>query len=175
MTGVLRSLLALLVVIIGLGVVTVHAADGDENQAAPRSSVEIGGVSLVLITANGKLHVFVDRLEDNAPAAHVRLTVTTAEGRPVGLTEASAGLFVGVFDIGARKRDSFLVSVAGPDGTGDATTEIVYGVDDKVMAATGDGLRDKLLIAIVAGLIGLVLGTMLVRRRSVRRAAPRPA
>lgn len=175
MTCFLRFLLAMLVVVLGLGVVPAHAADGDENQAAPRSVVEIGGVSLVLIAANGKLHVFVDRLEDNAPAASVRLAVTTAEGRPVGLTEASTGLFVGPFDTAERKRDSFLVSVAGPDGTGDAMTEIIYGVDDKLMAAGGDGLRDKVLIAIVAGLIGVVLGTMLVRRRSIRRTAPRPA
>lgn len=175
MTGVVRALLAVLAVVIGLGIVPARAADGDENPAAPRAVLQIGGVSLVLITANGKLHVFVDRLEDNAPAAHVRLAVTTVEGRAVGLTEASTGLFVGPFDSGTRKRDAFLVSVAGPDGTGSATTKIIYGVEDKVLAAAGDELQDKVLIAIVAGLIGVVLGTMLVRRRSVRRAAPRPA
>ncbi len=169
----LGLLLAALAVFFGLAGVPVQAAEGD--QAAPRTAVEIGGLSMVLIAANGKLHVFVDRLEDNAPAAQVRLAVTTAEGRAVGLTEASTGLFVGPFDTRERKRDSFLVSVAGPDGTGDAMTEIAYGAADKAMADAGDGLRDKVLIAIVAGLIGLVLGTMLVRRRVVRRATALPA
>jgi len=175
MTGWLRLPLAVLALVLCLGGAPARASDGDGDPAAPRATLEIGGVSLVLIAANAKLHVFVDRLEDNAPAAGVRLAVTTAEGRAVGLTEVSGGLFVGPFETNERKRDSFLVSVAGPDGTGDAMTEIAYGVEAETLAAAGDGMRDKVLIAIVAGLIGLVLGTMLVRRRTVKRAAPRPA
>src|SRR5205807_10505433 len=58
----------------------VRADDGGDDgpQAAPRSVVKIGGVSVVLIAANDRLYAFVDRISDNAPAADAQLTVGPA-------------------------------------------------------------------------------------------------
>lgn len=175
MTRFPRLVLATLALMAGLALVPARAEDTDSDPAAPRVALEIGEVSVVLIAANGKLHAFVDRLEDNAPARVDRLTITQANGQSVVMNEASAGLFVGPFEIGGRKRDAFLVSLSGPDAVGEASAEIAYGGAPAAAATAEGGLRDKVLIAIVAGLIGLVLGTMLVRRRIVRRTATRPA
>lgn len=156
--------------------IAARAADqGDGEPASPRAVVDIGGVSVVLIAAQGRLHAYVDRIADNAPSTDSRITITTADGRSVAMAPASEGLFVGPFDPGVRKRDTFLVSVTGPDATGEGLTEIIFASDSAIAAHAGDGMRDKLLIAVVSGLIGLVLGTMLMRRRSVGRPATRPA
>lgn len=156
--------------------IAARAADqADGEPASPRAVVDIGGVSVVLIAAQGRLHAYVDRIADNAPSTDSRITVTTADGRSVAMAPASDGLFVGPFDPGARRRDSFLVSVTGPDATGEALTEIIFAPDGAVSADAAGGPRDKVLIAMVSGLIGLVLGTMLMRRRVVGRPATRPA
>lgn len=165
--------LAPLVVALSLLVAPVRAEEADP--AAPRAMLEIGGVSVVLIVANGKLHAFADRLEDNAPSIATTLGITMADGKPVSMTRVSDGLFVAPFDPGSRKRDSLLVSVSGSDGAGDAMAEVVYGARGEVTADAGDGLRGKVLIAIVAGLIGLLLGSVIMRRRGTSQAPARTA
>jgi len=171
----IRILMAVVLAVMAAGAPAARADDSDVTPTAPRSSVEIGGVGVVLIVANGKLHAFADRLDTNAPADDVSVIVTLAEGRALPLVRVTEGLFVGPFDPGTRKRDSFLVSVTGADGTGEAMTEITYDAGTGPVAAAGDGMQDKVLIAVVAGTIGLLLGLLVVRRRGSRQAAERAA
>ena len=58
---------------------------GGEDGAAPRTTVVIGGVSIVLIAANGKLLAFLDRLADNAPVKEAELVVAPTGGQPLAL------------------------------------------------------------------------------------------
>ena len=159
-----------------LGIAPARAGDDDDgNPVAPRVVVEIGGVTVVLIAADGKLHAFVDRVDNNAPADDATLTITTAEGTPVTLNQVSQGLFVGPFALNGRLRDTFVVSVNAAAGTGDAIAEIIYQPpSESAVAGDGGGFRDKVLIALAAGGIGILLGSMIVRRRGQKRPALRP-
>lgn len=150
-------------------------ANADNPNVAPRTTVRIGGISVVLISDSGKLHAFLDRLEDNAPAEDAQLTIVTTDGKPVAMTRASNGLFVAPFDPAGRVRDSFIVSVTAPEGSGDTTAEIAYPAPPgSELSTTDGGLRDKILIALAAAGLGVVLGSVAVRRWSQRRHQLRP-
>jgi len=94
----LAGLLAVAVLALALSLAPARAGDGgDDNNAAPapRTAIEIGGASVVLISANDRLYAFVDRLSDNAPVEDGTLSVTAAEGADIVMQKASGGLFVG--------------------------------------------------------------------------------
>jgi hypothetical protein len=171
-TGLLAVLLA---GSLALAAPPARAAGDRSTGPAPRAAVEMAGLSVVLITANGKLHAFVDRQSDNAPAEDATLTVATAEGSAIRLRQTTAGLFVAPFDPGQRQRDTFLIGVTSALGTADAIAEITYRPPGAAVTPPADEtLRDRLLIAVLAGGIGLVLGSMAVRRRSQRQQQWRP-
>lgn len=174
----LRPLLRLLTLCLALAVAAPSAANADaadgDSEAAPRTTIDIGGVSVVLIASEGKLFAFLDRVEDNAPVKDGQLTVTTADGKTIAFAPAASGLFVAPFDPGNRTRDSFIVSVTSADGAGDATAEIVYQTANSEPPVAAGGMRDKILIALVACGIGIVLGSMAVRRISQKRHELRP-
>ena len=100
----------------------------EENAAkpSPRTAVEIGGASVVLVAANDKIYAFIDRLEDNAPVADAALSVDLADGSSLKLTRVSDGLFVAPFNRAGHMQDAFMVSLVSPDGTGDGAAEIGY-------------------------------------------------
>ena len=153
-----------------------RATEADAGQeSAPRTTMEIGGVTVVLIASEGKLYAFLDRVEDNAPVKDAHLVVTTPNGKAIPFAPASTGLFVAPFDPSTRARDSFIVSVTSADGAGDVTAEIAYhAAASAEPPAEESGMRDKILIALAAGGIGIVLGSMAVRRISRKRHELRP-
>ncbi len=174
----LLSVLALLAVFASFAP-TARAEDDDKSPAkpAPRASVRIGGVSVVLVSANDRLYAFVDRVEDNAPAADATLSVDLADGSSVTMTRLSDGFFAGPFNRAGHMQDALMVSVKSADGTGDAPTEIGY--DDVAGVAAAPSTHDikgKLAIALVAGAIGAVgaLGAMKYVRGWRRRSGPSP-
>src|SRR5262245_20498719 len=56
------------------------AAD-DVPPPAPRTTLQIGDASIVLIAANDQLYAFVDRVEDNAPVIDADLTIASSDAR----------------------------------------------------------------------------------------------
>ena len=137
-------------------------ADGDSPDAkpAPRTTAEVDGVSIVLISTGGKMTAFVDRAEDNAPVLDAELNLQTADGKKIELTQVSKGLFVGPFDRTGRMRDAFFISIRSADGTGDAMAEIRY--DDLPAgdeAASPHEMRYRIAIALVSAAIGAILGS----------------
>jgi hypothetical protein len=109
-------------------------ADGDEApRPTPRTSVIIGGASVVLIAAKDRLYAFVDRLEDNAPVEDAELEIDTADGdsidmhkAPITLNKATAGLFVGAINRAGRQQDAFMVTLKSSVGSGQQPAEITY-------------------------------------------------
>jgi hypothetical protein len=163
-----------------LAVPTARAGDSDKPSPAPRTAVQVGGVAVVLISANDKLYAFVDRIEDNAPAGDAEISVDLADGSSVAMTRASNGLFIAPFKRAGRMQDAFMVSVKSKDGAGAVPAEIGYG--DLVVASASPShseLRGRLAIAVVAGAIGAVSAvgaTMWLRgrRRAETPAQPAP-
>jgi hypothetical protein len=139
-------------------------ADGDDGpKAAPRSVIEIGQVSVVLIAAKERLFAFIDRLEDNLPEAQAELALTTGDGTALALNEAATGLFTAPFKHDGHGYDTFLVALKSADGTGSATAKIVYEEGAATEGASEkSGFAAKLAIAIVAGGIGMLFGMMLL-------------
>jgi hypothetical protein len=178
----LPRLLAALLLLGGLTVPQGARAEGDDSgpvKPAPRTSVQVGGVSVVLISSGNKLLAFVDRLEDNVPAADAKLTVMLADGSDLKLERAADGLFVAPFDRTGRMRDTFMVSVRSAAGTGDEGAEIVYDdVPAPTPTLTPDGLRDRIGIALVAAAIGAIGASVVIRwqrnRRRVGTGHPAP-
>jgi hypothetical protein len=165
-------LLALSLVLTG----PVRANDDDGAPVAPRAAVEIQGVGVVLIVTNGKLHAFVDRVADNVPLDNAGLIVALAEGRPLSLTRVSSGLFIAPYDPGGRRKDSFLVSVAGPDGAGDAMAEISFVPPKEMMGQTdGEDTAGRLLLVIASTALGLLVGALAMRWWPIGRARARTA
>lgn len=174
----LAGLLAMAVFAVALCLSPARAGEGgdDNNAPAPRTAIEIGGASVVLISANDRLYAFIDRLEDNAPVEDGTLAVTTAEGNDIAMQKASGGLFVGPLKRAGRLRDAFLVSLKSAEGTGEQQAEIVYDdVKSEPAAAAPADTRSKIWIAVVAGLIGLFAGGMAMRWLSARRHLLRAA
>ena len=91
-------------------------ADEAQPKPSPRTAVEIGGASVVLVTANDRLYAFVDRLDDNAPVADGKLGVALPDGSNLLLTQVSDGYYVAPYDRTGHMRDAFLVSLASADG-----------------------------------------------------------
>lgn len=147
-----------MLVVLLLGALPARAGD-DAAQPSPRTAVEIGGASVVLVAANDKIYAFVDRLEDNAPLANSALSVDLADGTRLKLTRVSDGLFVAPFNRNGRMQDAFLVSLVSQDGTGDATAEIAYGdvQPPEAPPAFRLDLRTDGAIALVSGAIGAAL------------------
>jgi hypothetical protein len=137
----------------------------------PRTVVEIGGTSVVLVAANDKIYAFVDRLEDNAPVTNAALSVVLADGSRLELSRVSGGQFVAPFRRSGHLQDGFVISLVSPDGTGDEAAVIVYE-DPPLLAAPAVhfDLRNS-AIALVGGPIGALVGTSFLRSLPARHAA----
>jgi hypothetical protein len=122
---VIRATLALLLAL-ALPLLAGGTARADSDGPSPRVTVVIGGVSVVLVAADGKMIAFVDRIADNAPASDAELVVTPIGGKPLPLSRAGDGLLVAPFDPAGRYRDSFSIAVRSADGTGQRAAELVY-------------------------------------------------
>ena len=108
------------------------AASPTEREAAPRTSVTIGDFSVVLIAADGRISVFVDRIADNAPADDIVLGLRPRGGAALRLEQPAPGLFVAPFSHAGRTRDGLVVTlahVAAParEAPDSAAAELVYG------------------------------------------------
>ncbi len=175
--AVVPMLVVPMLVVLALGALPARAGD-DAVQPSPRTAVEIGAASVVLVAANDKIYAFVDRLEDNAPVADSALSVDLADGTRLKLTRVSDGLFVAPFSRNGRMQDAFLVSLVSQDGTGDATAEIAYGdVQAPEVPAFRLDLRTNGAIALVSGAIGAALSASVMlltlgRRRRGPVSAP---
>ncbi len=176
--GVLRCLLVLLAV--GLAALPAPAGAAPARPS-PRSVVEIGGASVVLVAANDRIFAFVDRLEDNAPVDNAALSLALVDGAGLKLAQLSPqrvaeGLFVAPFSHAGHHQDAFLVSLASPAGSGDATAYIAYGSEAaQDIPPAGTELGGRAAIALVAGAIGAAVAAsamLLMRNRRRRAAAP---
>ena len=164
----------------GVFVLSAPIARADDDAATnpmPRTAIEIGGASVVLVASKDNLYAFVDRIDDNTPLADAQLTVDSADGRILPLSKATDGLFVAPLNRTGHLHDVFMVKLSSAAGTGSAPAEIVY--DDLPQASGGDvgaALSTRLAIALVAGGIGLVVGAsgMLWMRGGLRRGVARP-
>jgi hypothetical protein len=135
----------------------IARAEDEAPKPAPRTAIQIGGASIVLIAANDHLYAFVDRTDDNAPVNDAELDIDTADGTSLEVGKASEGLFVAPFNRAGHMHDAFMVSLRSPEGTGDAPAEIAYDdLPDSSGSDTGSGLASKISIALVAGGIGAV-------------------
>lgn len=154
----------------------VARADDEAPKPAPRTTLQIGGASIVLIAANDHLYAFVDRVEDNAPVRDAELGIDSADGTALTISRASEGLFVAPFNRAGHMHDAFMVSLRSPEATGDAPAEIAY--DDLPAAESGDGrstIVSKLSIALVSGGIGAIGAALfLLWLRGRRPATARP-
>lgn len=173
-------LLAAILILGGVSAATVARANDDDSgpvKPAARTAVEIGGASIVLVSANDKLLAFVDRLEDNAPLEDARLSITRADGSTLTLAQASGGLFVSPLDRAGRIRDTFTVALQSAYGTGVAGAEIVYDdVRTPAPVQTYSGIQEKIWIAIVGAALGATGASLLMfwgrSRRRVGAGAP---
>ena len=151
-------------------------ARADDVGAAPRANVVIGGVSVVLIAANGKLLAFVDRLADNAPAGDAELTITPIGGQPLPLERAANGMMVAPFEPGNRARDSFAIAVRSADGTGQRAVELTYRAEPAAPPPARSGLATLLGVAALSSALGAavaLLATLWYRLLRRPRAAAR--
>ncbi len=150
-----------------------HAGDDGNNDPAPpapRTTLQIGDVSVVLISANNQLYAFLDRIEDNAPVSDAEMAVSLSDGSKLDMKRASNGLFVAPFDRSGHLRDAFMVSVRAPEGTGEDVAEIRY--DDLKSTDSPpppSQLGGKIYIALVSAAIGALLGTAGLRLVGARR------
>ena len=146
-------------------VLAAHVAWADEDSgfpaAAPRTSLQIGDLSIVLIAANGKLHAFVDRIEDNAPVDDAVLSVNQADGAVVPLERATSGFFVAPFNHDGRLSDRFTIAVQSTAGSGSVPAELTYGdVASRTEAPPDGNFEGKISIALVSTAIGAAGATM---------------
>jgi hypothetical protein len=154
----------------------IALADDEAPKPAPRTTLQIGGASIVLIAANDHLYAFVDRAEDNAPIRDAELGIDSADGASLNISKASEGLFVAPFNRAGHMHDAFMVSLRSPEATGDAQAEIAY--DDLPDSSGNDAkpsIASKLSIALVSvgiGAIGSALFMLWLRGR--KRTAARP-
>ena len=95
-------------------------ADSDTAKPAPRTVIQIGDASVVLIAANDHLYAFVDRIEDNAPLPDAELSIDSADGTSLKISRTTEGLFVAPFNRAGHMHDAFMVSLRSPEATGDA-------------------------------------------------------
>lgn len=148
-------------------------ADEDALHAAPRTSLNVGGASVVLAAANDRLYAYVDRLADNTPATDALLSIDVADGPSLSLTRVADGQFVAPYTHTGRSQDAFTVSVASAEGNGDGSAQIIYeDVGPAELPPARLDIRVNAAIALVAGALGLALGvSMMLIARSRRRRA----
>ncbi len=153
---------------------SIARADDEAPKPAPRTAIQIGGVSVVLIAANDHLYAFVDRVEDNAPVKDAELGVDSADGTSLEMSRASDGLFVAPFNRAGHMHDAFMVSLRSPDATGDVQAEIAYDdLPDNSGSDAKPNIASKVSIALVSGGIGAIASAlfMLWRRGGRKRTA----
>ena len=153
-----------------LGLPGVAWADDEAPKPAPRTTLQIGRVSIVLIAASDHLYAFVDRTEDNAPVRKADLGIDTADGTSLDVKQASEGLYVAPFNRAGHMHDAFMVSLESPEATGDAQAEIAY--DDLPDTAGSDArpsFASKLSIALVSGGIGAIASALFMLWRAGRK------
>ena len=161
-------------------------ADNDEPpRPTPRTSITIGGASVVLVAAKDKLYAFVDRLDNNAPVEDANLEIDTADGAsidlqraPITMNKATAGLFVGAFDRAGHAQDAFMVTLHSSVGDGQEPAEITYtDVPNLIAPPSQQPLASRLAIVVVSGSIGAVAAVMVMLwlRSGRRRVAARSA
>jgi hypothetical protein len=151
----------------------VARADDEAPKPAPRTAIQIGGASIVLIAANNHLYAFVDRTEDNVPVMGAELDVDSADGTSLEISKASEGLFVAPFNRAGHMHDAFMVSLRSPEATGEAPAEIAYDdLPDNAASGAGSGLAAKVAIALVAGGIGAIASALFMLWLRGRRKRP---
>jgi len=160
---------AIAAVLIAAGAIAVSTqavrADGeDAAKPAPRTTVQIGDASIVLIAANDHLYAFVDRVDDNAPVADAVLSVASASGAAIEISRVGDGLFAAPFNRAGHLHDAFMVSLRSAVASGDAPAEIAYDDAPDAAAAPSASYSDTLVIALVSGSIGAI-GAALVMLR----------
>jgi hypothetical protein len=141
---------------------------GDEApKPPPRVGIEIGGLQVVLISADDKLYAFVDRQADNMPAVDAELDIATADGSQLELTKAGEGWFVAPFNRTGHMQDAFMVSVRTRDGASEHPAELAY---NDLPTSSADAGHRNLPVALAASGLGVALMTALaVCMRSWRR------
>ena len=180
---------------------TPARADDDEPlRPAPRTAITIGGASVVLVAPmdklvtskdklmaamglappKGKLYVFVDRLDNNAPVEDAKIQIDTADGdtidmhrAPLTMNKATAGLFVGTLNRAGRQQDAFMVTLESSVGSGQQEAEITY---TDVIPPPGMAMinqRRDIAIAAVSASLGIITTVvfMLWLRASNRKRA----
>jgi hypothetical protein len=175
---VIRATLALLLAL-ALPLLAGGTARADSDGPSPRVTVVIGGVSVVLVAADGKMIAFVDRIADNAPASDAELVVTPIGGKPLPLSRAGDGLLVAPFDPAGRYRDSFSIAVRSADGTGQRAAELVYRAGPATAPLAQAPARARIATLLGVALLSSALGAgvallaTLWYRMLRRPAAPR--
>src|SRR4051812_36875936 len=94
-------------------------ADEEAQKPAPRTVLQIGGASVVLIAIGDQLYAFVDRIDDNAPLPGAELDIDSADGTSLDVKRASEGLFIAPFNRAGHMHDAFMVSLRSPEISGD--------------------------------------------------------
>jgi hypothetical protein len=150
--------------LVGLSPMTARADDNEAPKPAPRTAIEIGGASVVLVAANGHLYAFVDRIEDNAPVAASELSVADADGTAIDMRPADTGLFAAPFDRTGHMRDAFMVSLRSSVASGEAQAEIAYDDVPDAPSVPATPYATKLTIALVSGGIGAVGAVLFMLR-----------
>ena len=136
-------------------------ADDDAPKPAPRTAIQIGDASIVLIAANDHLYAFVDRVADNAPVRNAELGIDLAGGASLEVSRASDGLFVAPFNRAGHMHDAFMVSLRSSDATGEAQAEIAYDdLPDDSVTDTKAAVVSKLQVALVSGGIGAIASAL---------------
>lgn len=170
-----------------------RAQDDEPPRPTPRTAITIGGASIVLVAPmdkpatatglaprTGKLYVFVDRLDNNAPVEDAKIEIDTADGdtipmqrAPLSLNKATAGLFVGPLNRAGRQQDAFMVTLQSSVGSGQHEAEITYtDVIPPPGMAMMNQRRDMAIAAASAGLgvITTVVFMLWLRASNRRRA-----
>lgn len=151
-----------------LSAVPAHGAE--TAKASPRAAITVGGANVVMLAADDRLRAFVDRVADNAPVADAALSITMADGPRLNLLRVSDGDFVAAFSHVGHAQDTFLVSLASPDGNGAGAVELRYRDEGRVTSPSDlFDLRGSAGIAVVTSAIGAVSGAFVVLQMTTRR------
>ena len=159
-----------------IGFSTSVRAEDISAKPAPRTAIQIGDASVVLVAANDHLYAFVDCIDDNAPVADAELGVVSADGTTLEMHRATAGLFAAQFNRTGHMHDAFMVSLRSAVGTGEAPAQLAYDdLPDASGKSTATSFTTKLAIALASGGVGAIgaLLLMLWVRGERRRAAAR--
>ncbi len=160
----------------GLAPQIARADDGEAAPPAPRTAIEIGGASIVLVAAADHLYAFIDRIEDNAPVTDAELGIDSADGTTLQMSKAADGLFIAPFNRAGHMHDAFMVTLHSATGSGDAQAEIAYtDVPEASAAEVKTAFETELAIALVSGGIGAIgaASMMLWLRGGFRRVLAR--